>query len=197
MKKLAVVVSMLMAIGFFYAWARPVVPPAAPSGMAVPEYDKSGALVRPKNFDQWTFVGSNIGMSYSAGETSGPGEFHNIHTQPQAYAQYAKTGTFPEKTMFLLAVYEPAQKVSINKSGYFEGPMAGLAVSVKDHEHFKEGWAYFSFGEGSKLAESAQAMAKPMCYDCHAQHADQDNVFVQFHTVLRSLHKNDSHPTNK
>ena len=53
----------------------------------------------------------------------GPGEFHNIYTQPEAFDSYKSTGKFPEKTTFLLVVYEPAQKVSINKSGYFEGEM--------------------------------------------------------------------------
>jgi hypothetical protein len=25
-----------------------------------------------------------------------------------------------------------------------------------------------------------------MCFSCHDQHADDDHVFVQFHTILRS-----------
>ena len=166
--------------------SRPAAAPASESKMVTPEYNKNGALFRPKNFEPWTFVGANIGMSYSPGTSSGPGEFHNIYMQPEAYAAYAQTGKFPEKTMFLLVMHEPAQKVSINKSGYFEGPMMGLAASVKDHEHFPEGWAYFSFGEGGALAETAKAMPQPMCFDCHKQHADDDNVFVQFHAVLRA-----------
>ena len=175
----------LLAAALLFTPTRRAAAPAADTRTIVPQYDNSGALVRPKNFEQWTFVGANIGMSYSQGMSSGPGEFHNIYTQPDAYAAYVATGKFPEKTMFLLVVHEPQQKVSINKSGYFEGAMTGLAVSVKDHEHFPEGWAYFDFGDGGKLAETAKAMAKPMCFDCHAQHGDDDNVFVQFHAILR------------
>ncbi len=166
--------------------ARSAGPASVAVPKVVPQYDKSGALIRPKNFEHWTFVGANIGMSYSEGQSSGPGEFHNIYMQPESYEAYARTGTFPEKTMFLLVVHDPAQKVSINKSGYFEGPLTGLAVSVKDHEHFPEGWAYFDFGDASRFAESARPMAKSMCYECHKQHADDDNVFVQFHPMLRS-----------
>ena len=163
-------------------------PTAAPDSptMVLPQFDSSGALLRPKNFDHWTFVGSNINMSYDPGEHTGPGEFHNIYTQPEAFDTYKATGKFPEKATFLLVVYEPAQKVSINKGGYFEGQMTGLAASVKDSSRFKEGWAYFSFGEGGDLAETAKALPAPMCFACHDQHADDDHVFVQFHTVLRS-----------
>jgi hypothetical protein len=157
-------------------------------GMPVPEYDSSGALIRPKDFENWMFVGSNIGMSYSQEDAKGPGEFHNVYMQREAYAEYAKTGKFPEKTVFVLAEFAPQQKVSINKSGYFEGPLSGLAASVKNHERFPEGWAYYSFGSTADGAK-AKASPKPMCYECHDQHADDDHVFVQFHTVLRQASK--------
>ena len=154
--------------------------------MPLPQFDSSGALLRPKNFEHWVFVGSNIGMTYSDDHPQGPGEFHNVYTQPEAFDTYRTTGKFPEKTTFLLVVYQPAQKASINKGGYFEGEMTGLAASVKDSSRFKEGWAYFSFGEGGDLAETAKALPAPMCFSCHDQHADDDHVFVQFHTILRS-----------
>ncbi len=162
---------------------------AAPDSlsMPLPQFDSSGLLLRPKNFEHWIFVGSNIGMTYSDDHQQGPGEFHNVYTQPEAFDTYRATGKFPEKTTFLLVVYQPAQKASINKGGYFEGEMTGLAVSVKDSARFKEGWAYFSFGEGGDLAETAKALPAPMCFSCHDQHADDDHVFVQFHTILRSV----------
>ncbi len=154
--------------------------------MVQPQFDSTGALLRPKNFDHWMFVGSNIGMSYDSGEAKGPGEFHNIYMQPEAFDAYKSGGKFPEKTTFLLVVYQPTQKASINKSGYFEGQMTGLAASVKDSARFKEGWAYFEFGDSGDLAESAKALPAPMCFSCHDQHAHDDHVFVQFHPVLRT-----------
>ncbi|MGB9434399.1 MAG: cytochrome P460 family protein [Candidatus Acidiferrum sp.] len=156
------------------------------SAMPWPQYDSTGALLQPKNFEHWTFVGSNIGMSYDTDHPQGPGEFHNIYTQPEAFDAYKATGKFPVNTMFLLVVYQPAQKVSINKAGYFEGEYTGLAVSVKDPSRFKDGWAYFSFGESGNLAETVKAMPSPMCFACHDQHADDDHVFVQFHPILRA-----------
>ena len=160
----------------------------ATSGMPLPEYDSSGALIRPKDFENWMFVGSNIGMSYSTEESKGPGEFHNVYTQREAYAEYVKTGKFPEKTMFVLAEYAPQQKVSINKNGYFEGYLSGMAASVKNHERFPEGWAYYAFDSVAAGAK-AKASLKPMCFECHDQHADDDHVFVQFHAVLRQAWK--------
>lgn len=163
-------------------------PPRPASTPAVgPQYDKDGALLRPTNFYSWVFVGASIGLSYSKDTQSGPGEFHNVYTQPEAYREFQKTGKFPEKTMFVMPLYKPAQQVSINKQGYFEGDFVDLDVSVKDHEHFPEGWAYFNFSDPQgKPADRAKAFPKPMCNECHAQHGEHDNVFTQFYPVLRN-----------
>jgi hypothetical protein len=182
-----------MAAGVLAIWTAPKGALAAAAEVAaprmpLPEYDSSGALVRPADFEHWMFVGANIGMSYSNEASKGPGEFHSVYMQREAYAEYVKTGKFPEKTMFVLAQYDPAQKVSINKNGYFEGALTGLAASVKNHERFPQGWAYYVF-DGTGPAAKATASPKPMCFDCHDQHADDDHVFVQFHTVLRHAPK--------
>ena len=154
--------------------------------MAVPQYDNEGALIRPRQFYSWVFVGASIGLNYSDKGQTGPGEFHNVYIQPEAYQQYLRTGTFPEKTMFVMPLYRPAQKVSINRQGYFEGDFVDLDVSVKDKGRFPEGWAYFNFtGENRKLLEKAKAFPKTMCYSCHREHGANDNVFTQFYPVLR------------
>jgi hypothetical protein len=54
---------------------------------------------------------------------------------------------------------------------------------VKDVERFPDGWAYFSFGDGSR--PTAAPFPRADCFDCHRQHAASDNVFVQFYPVLR------------
>lgn len=161
-------------------------PQPASTPAVVPQYDKDGALLRPKDFYTWVFVGASIGLSYSKDTQSGPGEFHNVYTQPEAYQEFRRTGKFPEKTMFVMPLYKPAQQVSINKQGYFEGDFADLDVSVKDHAHFPEGWAYFNFSDAQgKPVDRAQAFPKPMCHECHAAHGEHDNVFTQFYPVLR------------
>jgi hypothetical protein len=152
-----------------------------------PQYDKDGALLRPKDFHSWVFVGASIGLSYAKNsDMSGPGMFHNVYTQPESYQEFLKTGKFPEKTIFIIEMYDSAQNVTIAKHGYTEGDAMGMDVSVKDHEHFPDGWAYFNFAyDNGKFAEKAKAFAKDSCFSCHAQHGAADNVFTQFYPVLR------------
>jgi len=164
----------------------------APSGQTstpavVPQYDEDGALLRPEGFHSWVFVGASIGLSYAKNsDYSGPGMFHNVYTQPEAYREFLRTGKFPEKTMFIIDMYDSKKEVSIARHGYIEGDRMGMDVSVKDHERFPEGWAYFNFAyENGKFAEKAKAFPKDSCYSCHSQHAASDNVFTQFYPVLR------------
>ena len=165
--------------------------PAAAPHMAVPQYTSDGALLRPKDIHTWVLAGASIGLGYSGGGTGGgPGEFHNVQMQPEAYEAYVKTGKFPERTMLSITRYTPEQKISINKHGYFEGALAGMEVALKDHERFKEGWAYFDFSGMNGLHESARAFPKEMCYSCHVEHGADDNVFTQFYPILRGVKQN-------
>lgn len=153
-----------------------------------PRYDSTGALIRPKGYETWVFVGSSTGLTYEGGsQRSGTGEFHDVYIRPESYHEYARSGKFPEKTVLVLALYPPNEKVSPAKGGYFEGDLDGIAVAVKDHQHFAEGWAYFNFGHVPDLKETATANLKENCYSCHNQHAADDNVFVQFYPILRPI----------
>jgi hypothetical protein len=161
--------------------------PPAETPAVVPQYDKDGALIRPKDFYAWEFVGSSIGLSYlKNSDRYGPGMFHNVYTQPEAYREFLKTRKFPEKTIFIIDMRDSRQEVSIAKHGYTEGENMGLDVSVKDHQHFPEGWAYFNFEyNDGKLAEKANSHPKDQCFSCHSVHAASDNVFTQYYPVLR------------
>jgi hypothetical protein len=175
----------VLVLGF--AGAVFIAHPKPADTMATPQYNSDGALIRPKDFAQWTFVGASIGLSYAenARNDGGPGTFHNVHMQPEAYQEYKKTGKFPEKTILVLTLHAPEQKVSPNQHGYFEGKLVTQEVAVKDKEHFPEGWAYFDFGGGANVRETAKAQAKDRCFACHVKHAQDDNVFVQFYPALR------------
>lgn len=153
-----------------------------------PQYDSHGALIRPRDFETWVFVGSSTGLTYEPGiPTAGAGEFHDVYIRPESYREYVRTGKFPEKTVLVLALYPPEEKVSPAKGGYFEGDLEGMAAAVKDHQHFPEGWAYFNFGESGRLKDTATANPPSTCYSCHKQHAADDNVFVQFYPILRPI----------
>jgi hypothetical protein len=159
------------------------------AAMTVPRYTETGELLRPNGVETWVFVGASIGLGYREEEDgaqteSGPGLIHNVQMQPEAYAHYARTGEFPEKTMFALTLYRPKRNESIARQGFFSGDFVALEVALKDSERFNDGWAYFDLGK-----DRASAAAKPSesCHGCHAAHGGDDNVFVQFYPVLRGL----------
>jgi hypothetical protein len=170
----------------------------APEGMVQPAYTDEGFLVRPADFRKWVFVGASMGLNYTKNPPPGPGVFHHVYMQPEAYDHYVKTGTFPEKTMMVMENYSPGSKEDNsakgvvegerefeNLNGHFEDARVGFEVALKDSERFEERWGYFNFTTRGALLEAAPAFPKAACWNCHDQHAADDNVFVQFYPVLR------------
>ncbi len=166
--------------------------------MVTPRYNDEGHLVRPTNFRAWIFVGSSIGLSYFGEEDSaGPGLFHHIYIQPEAYRHYVKTGEFPDKTMLVMENYSAGSKENNTAGaltedkkfdilhGHFEDKRVGLEVALKDLDRFEDGWAYFNFSSANGLKETGAAFPKAVCWNCHNTHGADDNVFVQFYPVLR------------
>lgn len=175
----------------------------APAGMVQPQYDADGKLLRPEGYRQWVFVGSSLGLDYSKPDPNdkGPGTFHHVYIQPEAYKHYAETGTFPEKTMLVMENYSAGDKQNNtakdltkdkesfeNLNGNFSDQRTGVEVALKDTEKNPDGWGYFNFSSRAGLLPSAKPFPKQMCWDCHSQHAAVDNVFVQFYPVLREAH---------
>lgn len=170
-----------------------------------PEYDKEGNLKLPTDYRTWVFVGSNLGLRYrkDAAQTtrreqqrhrdSKVGDFHNIYINPEAYEQYLKTSKFPEKTVLVMDVYESKAKEPQNivSGGYFPGKQREIEVAVKNSNRpdgSKTNWAYYVFDDPAK-PKPAKAFKDADCYQCHKQHADDDNVWVQFYPILRGQKK--------
>ncbi len=166
-----------------------------------PQYNDKGELKLPADFYTWVFVGSNLGIEYrEAGAPDAAPEknaekpdklrnFHNIYIHPEAYEQYAKSGKFPEKTVLVLDMYkaEAGEPKSVVSDGRFPGKQTGVAVAVKNSarpDGGKSDWAYYEFALDQP---AAKAFPNKACYDCHLQHADDDNVWVQFYPTLRRL----------
>ena len=158
-----------------------------PEGMPLPSYTQDGALRRPQGYETWMYVGASIGLSYADNTTRRPpGLFHNVFMQREAFEHYRRTGRFPEKTMFALALHEPRQKQSINRDGYFQGGLEALEIALKDSERHPDGWVYYDFG-GGDLKATSTPFPKDRCFNCHRQNGEDDNVFVQFYPVLRRV----------
>jgi hypothetical protein len=162
---------------------------ASPSGtMAVPVYDVKGDMKPPEGYRTWVFVGTSLGLNYGASGNEGPGSFHDVYIQPEAYQEYARTGRFPDKTILAMEIYSTGTRDARSglASGFYQDRFTGLSAAVKDRGRFPEGWGYVSFmRDGSKMAETATPFPREACYDCHHEHGATDNVFTQFYPMLR------------
>ena len=181
-------------------------------GTDAPRYNAQGDLLRPEGYRTWVFVGADLGLDYTArndeslvyqpnkdDKTDPPQPFHNVYIDRGAYEQYARTGSFPDKTVLVLELFESRSKDPKNvvTRGRHEGNRIALEVAVKNvgrPDGSKTPWAYYDFTgkpgpSGRGLRDSAKAKPDGACYDCHKQHADADNVWVQFYPTLRDLTK--------
>jgi hypothetical protein len=122
-------------------------------------------------------------MSYNAKAlASGQPVFDNVFVNPESYRAFLQTGTWPDKTQFVLEVRSSTSKGSINHRGHFQnGDIQGIEMHVKDTARFEGGWAFFD------IVGSAPVAKIPMtadCYTCHREHAAVDSTFVQFYPTL-------------
>ena len=91
------------------------------SSVAQPDsvkYTKDGELVLPKDYRQWVFLSSGIGMTYNSdAPPNGNPPFENVFVNPAAYQEFMKTGVWPDNTVLVLEVRASESRVSINKDG--------------------------------------------------------------------------------
>jgi hypothetical protein len=154
-------------------------PPPPPN---VPEYTSDGQMKLPEHYREWIYLSTGFDMSYfPAGMQMDHHMFDNVFVNPEAYKVFAETGTWPDKTMFVLEGRPAEGRGSINQKGNFQATeIMGLEVHVKD-SRFPGNWAFFGFNEGkiSKMIPTTAA-----CYSCHSEHAAVDTTFVQFYPTL-------------
>jgi len=169
----------LIILGAFVALAH-----QSPSTGNVPTYTSSGELNLPENYREWVYLSTGFDMSYNPAMSMDHHMFDNVFVNPESYRAFLKTGSWPDKTIFVLEGRRAENKGSINQAGHFQsGNVMGLEVHIKDESHFaKQGnWAFFGFDEG-KSAKMIPVAAD--CYSCHAKHAAVDTTFVQFYPTL-------------
>jgi len=148
-----------------------------------PQFTAEGQLLFPRNYREWVFVTSGLGMSYGTPDPAraqAP-HFDNVFVSRAAYRAFLETGQWPDKTMFVLEVRSSESKGSINNGGRFQSDITGIEAEVKTAGK----WAFFGFGKGS--ASARQIPATAACYSCHAEHGAVDNTFVQFYPTLLSI----------
>src|SRR6185369_2744468 len=101
------------------------------------QYTKDGELMRPKDYREWIFLSSGIGMTYTGGSSQNPA-FENVFVNPEAYREFLKTGIWPDKTVLILEIRASESRVSINKDGRVQTKIAAMEAHVKDSA--RGGW---------------------------------------------------------
>jgi hypothetical protein len=163
-------------------WAAHPQTPAVSNG---PVYTASGELVPPTQYREWIYLSTGMNMSYikrMAGMSHDM--FSNVFVNPEAYRQFRRTGSWPDRTMLVLEVRGATNTGSINKQGFYQNSdIMGLEVHVKD-TRFQGGWSFFA-DDGGKPAKQIPYAAD--CYSCHKDHAAVDTTFVQFYPTLLGI----------
>ena len=162
-------------------------PPA--TSPPIPAYTADGKLIVPRDYREWVYLSSGLGMSYNPKAlASAEPMFDNTFVNPRAYQAFRNTGTWPDKTVIVLEVRGSSDKGSINQRGRFQsGGVQGLEVHVKDTARFNGGWAFFSFDNGP--APATRIPKTQACYACHSAHGAVDTTFVQFYPTLLPIAK--------
>lgn len=169
-------------------------PSAAQTGATGgPTYSSSGQLIRPADYREWVYVTSGLGMTYGLAEAAAgrPPNFDNVFVTREAYREFLRSGTWPDKTMFILEIRRGDVNVSINNGGRTQGEMVAMEAAVKDLQRFPDGgWGYFSFDGPQELADAAAPLpSTASCYACHKANTAVDNTFVQFYPTLFEVAK--------
>jgi len=145
-------------------------------------------MTLPANYREWVYLSSGFDMSYNPGLMNmGHDMFDNVFVNPAAYKKFLETGTWPDKTVFVLEARMAQSKGSINKKGSYQGEVMAREVHIKiDEARFPGKWAFFGFGDGDT---GTLIPASADCYSCHSAHGAVDTTFVQFYPTLLGLAK--------
>lgn len=161
---------------------------ANPPSTAAPEYTMDGQLKLPEHYREWIYLSADFYPVSNQAEMQkgGPSKFNNVFVNPEAYQAFLQTGTWPDKTMFVVEVREAEDQSSANQKATVQNSVLGVAMHVKDEARFPGKWAFFGF-HGEKTAKMVPVTAG--CYSCHAAHGAVDTTFVQFYPTLLPVAK--------
>ena len=178
------IVALLLG-GFVLTLAAFRGPGGSATGLA--EYTSDAQLKLPEGYRDWVYLSTGFDMSYVPNRSAGHHMFDNVFVNPAAYKQFIETGTWPDKTIFVLEIRGAEQRGSINQGGNYQATdVMGLDIHVKDEARFPGKWAFFNFS-GEKSSKMIPQSAD--CYSCHQAHGAVDTTFVQFYPTLLPIAK--------
>ena len=152
---------------------------------AAPAYTASGELIPPADYRDWVFLTASLDMNYQEGPAPKTHMLDNVFVDPAAWAEFRKTGRWPDKTMFVKENRVAASEGSINKAGQFQTEsIDSMELHVRDDARFKGGWGFFAT-DGRKPA--ALIGYDAACYSCHQQHGASQTTFTQFYPTAKPI----------
>ncbi len=162
---------------------------AADPATAAPQFNDKGELIRPEDYRGWVFLNSALGLTYGPNRppAGAPQVFTSVFVNPKAYAQFQKSGQWPDGTMFALEVRPSLPATSALEGALTQGPRRALEVAVRDSSRYPDGgWSYFSFDPPRETPGAYRDHAAPFprsagCYSCHQKHGAVQWTFTQFY----------------
>ena len=152
-----------------------------------PQYTADNRLVIPADYRQWIFLTSSLDLNYSRpvpGASGMPSLLDNVFVNPSSYAEFVKTGHWPDGTVLVKENRVAASAGTISKSGKYQTAVESMELHVKDAKRFSGQWAFF-VSDGKTPAEYVPTSED--CYSCHSQHGAVDTTFVQFYPTLLQI----------
>ena len=115
MKTVLSLAGCVFAMVFAWSWTSEAQTRAADG----PTYSSSGQLIRPADYREWVYLTSGLGMTYGPAQPAAgrPPLFDNVFVTREAYREFLRSGTWPDKTMFILEIRRADANVSINNGG--------------------------------------------------------------------------------
>ena len=148
------------------------------------QYTADDRLVVPEDYRSWIFLTSSLDLNYDQavpGAATSRSLLDNVFVNPGAYAQFVRTGRWPDGTVLVKENRLAASAGTISRSGKFQTQIVSMELHVKDEKRFPGKWAFF-VTDGKKPARYIAPGAD--CYSCHAEHGAVDTTFVQFYPTL-------------
>lgn len=151
------------------------------------QYTADNRFVIPDDYRQWVFLTSSLDLNYDQavpGASHAPSLLDNVFVNPAAYAEFVKTGHWPDGTVLVKENRLAASAGTISKSGKYQTSVVSMELHVKDSKRFTGQWAFF-VSDGRRPGEYVPTTED--CYSCYSAHGAVDTTFVQFYPTLLEM----------
>ena len=183
MNKLSTVLALALTLAFDHQAMA-----AATSGMPAAS-DAKGNIHFPTTYrTTFQYLGS---WSIAQDKGQGAKQMHMVYASPGAVEAFKKDGHFPDGTVLVKEVFEPATASMTTGTVSHAETLKGWFVMVKDSKNshpdsklWGDGWGWSWFDAGNTTSSPTKDY-KAECLACHQPASSTDWVYVQGYPVLK------------